>query len=206
MINNDNERLKKQIDELQNNIKVLSIKNNNLENENKNLNDNYNTLLSEQKILSDELTKLTNENQDMKQKIFNKDNEILLNQNNSTKLNDISNKYDLLNQNKKDLEKQINALTYELKNLNNEIYNYKNLNEQLNKEKDIYEKQISSQKEQLDKNSEIILKYETQLKTNQFIEGNLSEKNNMVNDMRTEILNLKEQIEKLKINNSNLEF
>ena len=37
-----------------------------------------------------------------------------------------------------------------------------------------------SQKEQLDKNSEIILKYESQLKSNEFIQGNLSEKNNMV--------------------------
>lgn len=152
------------------------------------------------------MTKLTSENQEMKQKIFNKDNEILLNQNNNTKLNDINNKYDLLNQNKKELEKQVNALTYELKSLNNEIYNYKNLNEQLNKENEVLDKKVSSQKEQLDKNSELILKYESQIKNNQFIEGNLSEKNNMVNDMRNEILNLKEQLEKLKSNNSNLEF
>ena len=142
----------------------------------------------------------------MKQKIFNKDNKILLNQNNTNKLSEINNKYDILNQYKKDLEKQVNALTYELKNLNNELYNYKKLNEQLNKEKEVFEKQIDSQKEQLDKNSELILKYESQLKNNQFIEGNLSEKNNMVNDMRNEILKLKEDIEKLKINNSNLEF
>ena len=142
----------------------------------------------------------------MKQKIFNKDNKMLLNQNNTNKLSEINNKYDILNQYKKDLEKQVNALTYELKNLNNELYNYKKLNEQLNKEKEVFEKQIDSQKEQLDKNCELILKYGSQLKNNQFIEGNLSEKNNMVNDMRNEILKLKEDIEKLKINNSNLEF
>ena len=97
-------------------------------------------------------------------------------------------------------------MTFEIKNLNNELYNYKNLNEQLNKEKEVFEKQIMTQKDQLDKNSEIILKYESQLKSNQFIEGNLSEKNNMVNDMRNEILNLKEELEKYKNNNSNLEF
>ena len=51
MVNNDNERLKKQIDELQNNILSLNTKNANLESENKNLNDNYQTLLVEQKIL-----------------------------------------------------------------------------------------------------------------------------------------------------------
>lgn len=142
----------------------------------------------------------------MKQKIFNKENEILLNQNNSNKLSEINIKYDTLNENKKELEKQVNALTFEIKNLNNELYNYKNLNEQLNKEKEVFEKQIMTQKDQLDKNSEIILKYESQLKSNQFIEGNLSEKNNMVNDMRNEILNLKEELEKYKNNNSNLEF
>ena len=184
----------------------MNEKNSNLENENKNLNDNYQTLLQEQKILSDELTKLTTENQEMKKNLFNKENEILLNQNNSNKLTEINSKYDTLNENKKELEKKVNALTFELKNLNTEIYNYKNLNEQLNKEKEVFEKQIISQKEQLDKNSEIILKYESKLKSNEFIEGNLSEKNNMVSDMRNEILKLKEELEKLKNNNSNLEF
>ena len=37
----------------------------------------------------------------MKQKIFNKDNKILLNQNNTNKLSEINNKYDILNQYKK---------------------------------------------------------------------------------------------------------
>ena len=94
----------------------MNEKNSNLENENKNLNDNYQTLLQEQKILSDELTKLTTENQEMKQNLFNKENEILLNQNNSNKLTEINNKYDALNENKKELEKKVNALTFELIN------------------------------------------------------------------------------------------
>ena len=132
--NNDKEILNKLISELKDTISNLNKKIAILEENNKELNKNNSFILVENQNLNEQINKIINENSDMKTLLSQKDVEVVKYKKNNSDMNEYKKKYELLFEQKQNIEKNNNNLMFEIKNLKTEILNITQMNEQLNKE------------------------------------------------------------------------
>ena len=110
IVKNDNEILNKLITELKDTIRQLNKKIYILEESNKELNSANIGLVIENQNLSTQMNSLVIDNNNMKQKINNKDIEILKNKKSNNENYEYKKRYEILFEQKKNLEKENNSL------------------------------------------------------------------------------------------------